>query len=449
MATVKRKQGDAQEKIVISMMELVLQNADRSRADIAKWWNALQQAEQISYPNRSKLYDLYDRVKMDGYLSGIISKRIDAVLNKNLHYEVNNKRVDELDNLIQSSAFRNFIKHLFKKKFEGLIGFEFPVGPDEFTYKIIPVKHIKPEVNIIAEHQSGFEGIDYTDVWNIMVLQDETDRFGLLLKCCPYAILKSGSISDLAQYIELFGQPMRIGKYDAADVETKKELKRAMKEAGSSLSMTIPSQAQIEIIGDNVTNGNGDVHKVMFTTCNNEMGIIILGNTETTSNDNGGSNAKSKVQADQQLEITKSDMKEIANILSSKQFKKILQSFGYPISPDDNGLFVYEQEVDLEELKSKKDIWLAVSAKVPVADDDWYKTFNMPKPDNYDELKAKMEEEKLAKLTPPPAPAPAPAPAKKQKLKPKNQFDDEEFGDKVSLLKRMFRFFEQALKVQG
>ncbi len=418
MAKVEKKKGP--EKIQVTLTELlVLQNTDRSRADVRKWWYALQNAEQIHNPNRSRLYDLYERVRLDGHLSGLIQKRVDAVLNKTLYYEVNKKRVDEMDDLIQSEVFRQVVGKILEKKYFGLVGLEFLVA-EELSFKEINRKHIKPEKGIITEEQNGQEGYEYKDMWNVLVVED-SERFGLFLKCCPYTIWKSGSLGDLAQYIEIFGQPIRKAKYDGDDLETKAELKKALQESGGSVTIMIPNQAEIEIIGDHVTNGSGEVHKVMFTVCNNELSVIILGNTETTSNENGGSNAKSKEHGKQQLEITKSDLIDVENILSSKEFQTILKSYGYPVSIDGKGKFIFEKEIDLDELTKDKEIDSWLGSVVPLADDYYYDKYGRPKPDNYDELKAKMEEEKAIKLQPP---MPTPGPGKPaNKPKPKNLAD--------------------------
>lgn len=438
MATVQRKKADPQEKIVINMTELILQNVDRTRADIQKWWTALQNAEQISYPNRSRLYDLYERIRLDGHLSGIRDKRNKSVLNKTMHYEVDGKRKDELNDLINSKKFRDYLRRIMDAEEFGVMGVEFLVG-EKFDFVDIPRKHIKPEGKIIALEQNGDSGIDYTQYWNIVVLEGE-ERFGYLLKCCPYAIWKTGNLADLAQYIELYGQPIRKATYDASDIETKKELKRALKESGSSFTIMMPKQAELEIIGDNRSNGNGEVHKIMFNTCNNEMSVIVLGNTETTSNDNGGSNAKSQVHAKQQGEITKADLMNVADALSSDQFKLILKSYGYPVAPGDKGKFVFEKETDLDELKVKKEIDIAISTKVPVSDDYWYEKYDIPKPDNYDELKKKMEEEKAAQQKMPIANEQKP---KDKKPKPKNQLaeDDETEYDTILGKKKLFQRF--------
>ncbi len=65
----------------IVINELIIRSADRCRKDIATWRAALINAESVYFPNRSRLYDVYEDIILDGHLTGIIAKRIDAVLN--------------------------------------------------------------------------------------------------------------------------------------------------------------------------------------------------------------------------------------------------------------------------------------------------------------------------------------------------------------------------------
>jgi phage gp29-like protein len=307
------------------------------------------------------------------------------------------------------------MRKLWEKKMWGITGLYFVTGK-ELDFIEIPRKHIRPEAKLITIDQDGETGIDYTQEPFVYIVED-VEKFGLMLKSVPYTILKSGSLSDLAQYIELYGQPIRKGTYPAGDPDAKAELNTALKESGASLSMTIPEGANVEIIGDHVTSGNGAVHEVMFRTCNNELSILWLGNTESTGNDNGGSLAKSVVQQKQQQEIHKSDLKDMQDMLSSMQLQTILKSYGIPLQPG-VGRFVFEKEFDVELLSKRWAIDSAVSAKVPVSDDYFYDTYGIPKPANYDELKAKMEEERQLKLAQPTPGNEPPKPGKKEK-KPK------------------------------
>ena len=414
-AEVKKKKD---EQITITMTELILQNVDRSRADLRKWWNRMQHAESIEYPNRSGLYDIFERIRLDAHLSGVIEKRVSAVLNKKLHYEIDGKRVEAMDEHINQDKFRLMMRRLWEKKEWGISGLEFIPG-SRLDFVLIPRKHIKPEFKVISIEQNSFEGFDYTKLPFIHIVED-IERFGLLNKSTPYVLLKTGSLSDLAQYIELYGQPIRKGTYPAGDPEAKAELKTALKEAGGSLSVILPEGTTVEIIGDHVTAGNGQVHEVLFRTVNNELSILWLGNVETTGSDNGGSNAKSKEHAKQQKEIHKSDLMDMQDMLSDSHLQAILKTYGMPVNPE-KGKFVFEREFDLEDLKARKEIDLFLSGKVPISDDYYYETYGIPKPENYNELKAQMEEERKIKLNPDPSPTGLPKP--KKETKPANQAD--------------------------
>lgn len=143
-------------------------------------------------------------------------------------------------------------------------------------------------------------------------------------------------------------------------------------------------------------NSNGDLQLNFIRACNDEMSIAVLGNTETTAASRSSGYAQAKVQSEQQFEITKSDLAFVQNTLNDTKFLRILQSYGYPVT--EGGGFEFEQEVDIEKLKARLDIDREVSLKVPLSDDYWYDTYGLPKPDNYDELITKREEERAAML---------------------------------------------------
>lgn len=430
MAKTVRKEKQSAPVVV---NQVVVRPVDRSHKDIATYRNAHIAAESVAYANRTRLYDLYDDILLDGHLSGVIQKRIDAVLNKSLHFERNGNREDKFDYLIESEEFRGLVTEILHSKLWGITGFEFIPGP-ELRYELIPRKHIKPQLGIIAWEQNGQDGLPYDGVQNLWIVGGRND-LGLLLKCAPYALYKRGSMADWAQFIEIFGQPVRVVKYDAYDKQSKIELQTILDESGSALAIMIPKQADFEMMDGKSSNADGSLQNTFKNALDNEMSIIILGNTETTSNSNGGSLAKSKEHSKQQLEITKSDMKFVANWLNKPQFLSILAGYGYPV---ENGRFVFEKEVDLEELKSRKDIDLAISQKVPIGDDYWYETYGIPKPKDYTQLKAKME-------APPAAPGAKPAPPK-GKPKPKPLASAEELSFWEKLRAHVADFFDPAPK---
>ncbi len=388
---VQKKKPEANQPFIIH--DLTLVSPDRSSKDIGKLKEAVVSAESIYFPNRVALYDLYhDILSMDGYLRGIIGKRIDAVLNKKLKFtQKDGKQNDDLTALIKSQSGRDLITLLMESKIWGTSGVEFVIG-EELQFNEIPRKHIKPEKGVITKSQYGLSeetGFAYEDMPFVWVVGKKND-LGLLLACSMYAIYKRGTFGDYAQYVEIFGQPVRIMKYDAYDTKTKQELKTLLNDSGSSLAMMIPKQADFEMLDGKTSNGDGKLQIGLKDSCNQEMAICILGNTETTSSSDSSGYAQSKEHGEQQDELTVSDLIFVENLLNSKKFKQILKSYGYDV----NGKFEFELDLNLTKLKLRIEIDMVVCTKVPIGDDYWYETYRIPKPDNYDELKAKMEAEK-------------------------------------------------------
>ena len=350
-----------------------IRSADRGRKDISTWRGALISAESVYFPNRSRLYDLYSDVILDGHLSGVIAKRIDAVLNKELYFERNGKRDHTFDKLIQSLSFRNIVRAIVETQLWGVSGIEFIPG-SEFDYELIPRKHIKPELGIIAYEQTGTDGISYLGLDNIWIIGEPRD-LGILLKCAPYSLYKRGGLADWAQYIELFGQPVRVIKYDSYDEQTKIELKQILDESGSSLSMMIPRQADFEIKDGKQTNCDGNLQLSFVKALNDEMSVIVLGNTETTSSSDSAGYAQSKIHLEQQYEITRSDLIYTAAMLNSDKFISILRAYGYKV---DNGQFAFSKDMDIDYLQARIAVDKEVAQIVPISEDYWYDTYGIP-----------------------------------------------------------------------
>jgi phage gp29-like protein len=204
----------------------------------------------------------------------------------------------------------------------------------------------------------------------------EPGDLGLLLRCAPYCLYKRGGLADWAQYIELFGQPVRIIKYDSYDDQTRAELKKILDESGSSLSLMIPRQADFEIKDGKQTNCDGSLQLSFIKALNEELSITVLGNTETTSSASSSGYAQSKVHLEQQYEITHSDMIYTAAMLNNAKFRSILCSYGYPA---EQGRFVFAVDKDIEYLQQRMAIDKELAGLVAIPDSYWYETYGIQK----------------------------------------------------------------------
>lgn len=437
----------AQPTYIIQDINLV--SPDRSRKDVQSLKSSVISAESIQFPNRVLLYDLYhDVITMDGFLGGIIEKRINSVLNKKLKFlDKEGNENKEITKLMRSKSGRALIKKILESIFWGISGVEFKIG-EKFSFEEIERKHIKPEKGLIAKNQwsiSKDEGFRIDDMPFVWVIGEKKD-LGLLLGCSLYAIYKRGNFGDWAQYVEVFGQPVRIMEYDAYDTQTKEELKKILNESGNSLAMMIPKQATFQMLDGKSSNGDGQLQGGFKDACNEEMAIKILGNTETTSASKSSGYAQSKEHGEQQDEIIASDLIMVENELNSEHFLNILRTYGYDV---EGGEFEYELELNLAKLKLKMEIDFKVAEKVPVEDDYWYDTYGIPKPKNYEALKKKMEESKLP-ITEASTSDKEGAKSNNAKIKDKDARNDENLADFANptildqFFKKMADFFDHA-----
>jgi hypothetical protein len=381
---IVRVEEKAPESLIVN--QIIIRPVDRTQKDIADFRAAHRQAEQIYHAHRVRLYDLYDDVLLDGHLTGVCDKRISTVRNKPLHFTKDGKRVDEMKDIIKSKPFRDIITKVMESKYWGLSGVEFIPGK-EFQWREIPRKHIKPSLKIISKEQFSEDGFPYDSNPFLWIMGDDND-LGLLLKCAPYAIWKRGNLADWSQYIEIFGQPVRIVKYDAHDQKTKLELQQVLDESGSSLALMIPKQADFDMKDGKQSNGDGKLQDTFKEAMNNEMSVIILGVTETTTSSQSSGYAQSQTHAKQQQELNKDDIFFVENYLNHPIFLNVLASYGLPV---EGGRFEFENEKDLNFLRMRKEIDDWASTKVPISEDYIYETYGIPKPEDFEQ---RMEEMK-------------------------------------------------------
>lgn len=421
------KKSDPANSIVVN--NIVLQATDRTPKDVADFISAVETSEMIYYPNRVALYDIYSRFELDAHFSGVWEKRIATVLNKNLDFfDKDGSKVDEMDWLIDSKPFRDLIRIFMMQKAWGLSGVEFIPG-NTFSYIEIPRKHINPDKKVIVKNQYDSEGISYDNVWNLFIVGDQKDK-GFMVSCAICLLYKQGMFGDWAQFIEIFGQPFRIFKYDVYDKKTKEEASNLLKSSGSATSMILPKQLEFDAKDGKQTNSEGGLQDKFRNACNDEISTVVLGNTETTNSSRSSGYAQASVHQEQQDEIIKKDLADIENLLNDSQFIAILKSYGYPV---EGGYFNFEEQVSITSLSARKDIDIALSNVIPIDDDYFYETYGIPKPDNYDALKKEMNEKKQVQTQQPTPSISKSQTAKKEKEEPTD-----------SLWKRFTDFFGQA-----
>ncbi len=121
-------------------------------------------------------------------------------------------------------------------------------------------------------------------------------------------LIKRLALADWAAFVEQFGIPMRIGKYqNNASSEEKKSLLAALKNLGSSFYGAMSQNAAIEII-ESSTRGIAP-HEAIINHCGKETSILWLGGNLTSDTTGGtGTFAAADVQDDIREDIRDADI---------------------------------------------------------------------------------------------------------------------------------------------
>lgn len=127
-------------------------------------------------------------------------------------------------------------------------------------------------------------------------------------------ICKAYTVKDWVAFAELFGLPLRIGRYDGsatkADIET---LYQAVASIGSDAAAVLPKSMEIEFqeIGDGAGHG---VFEKLAEWADRQISKAVLGGTMTA--DDGSSLAQAEVHNEVRLDIRKADARQIKGTIN-------------------------------------------------------------------------------------------------------------------------------------
>ena len=131
----------------------------------------------------------------------------------------------------------------------------------------------------------------------------------------PY-LFKNYSVGDLAEFLEIYGIPLRLGKYPAGAGEKEKlTLLRALVQIGHNAAGIIPDGMSLEF--HDTADGDAAAFQLMMDWCERTQSKVILGGTLTSQADGKTStNALGNVHNEVRKELKDSDAKQVSATIS-------------------------------------------------------------------------------------------------------------------------------------
>lgn len=218
-------------------------------------------------------------------------------------------------------------------------------------------------------------------------------RGGLAYAVASIFILKNYGIKDWGTMVEVFGMPIRLGKYDTSmsDDTNKAELMKAVSSIGTDYAAIIPEGMNIEFKNGDVST-NGDLYLKYIEHLNEQMSKVVLGQTMTT--DSGSSLSQAQIHNITREIIQRADCIDLADTINRDLIKPIVDlNFGeqdfYP--------YIEFDTAEKEDKQSLKDIALAAhSIGIPFSVADIRERLGLKEPaDNKDTLKSLFQSSQL------------------------------------------------------
>lgn len=127
----------------------------------------------------------------------------------------------------------------------------------------------------------------------------------------PY-LFKNYSVRDLAEFLEIYGLPLRLGKYPAGTTKQEKAtLLAAVAGIGHNAAGIIPDSMAIDF--ENAAQGTQEPFEAMIAWCERTQSKVILGGTLTSQADGKSStNALGQVHNEVRHDLTVSDSRQLA-----------------------------------------------------------------------------------------------------------------------------------------
>ncbi|WP_440053365.1 DUF935 domain-containing protein [Pseudoalteromonas sp. T1lg65] len=328
------KQTQTEENAQVSM--LLKQYAEHPTQGLtpAKLASLLREAEEGSLAAIADLAkDVEDK---DGHISCELGKRRRAILG----FEWNimpprnaskdeQRDADMLADLLDDATW--FYDFLFDMSDAILKGFSANELKWDYVEKLqIVTGYTYRDQNIFKTHPDDFNRIVLNDNtnegealnpfgWALHIHKSKSGyvhRTGLLSVLAWPFLFKNYSVRDLAEFLEIYGLPVRVGKYPsgASDAE-KATLLRAVMAIGHNAGGIIPRGMEIDF--QSAANGQADPFESMIRWCELTQSKVILGGTLTSQADGKTStNALGNVHQEVKEDITLSDLHQLEQTIS-------------------------------------------------------------------------------------------------------------------------------------
>jgi|UniRef100_A0A7C3SJE1 phage gp29-like protein len=250
------------------------------------------------------------------------------------------------------------------------------------------VEDLKPRLLTPEEPWRGVEFPWWKVIYHRYKARSGHDTRAGVLRVVGYMyLLKNYALKDWAAFNEVFGMPLRLGKYDpTASPADREALVQAIRNLGSDAAGVISKNTEIEFVeATSRLTGNTNPYQVLAEFCNREMSKAVLGQTLTTDTVGAtGTYAAARVHAQVRRDLVEADAQALAQTLREQLLRPLTGfNFGWD-KPVPWFRFRYEEE---EDLKTLSEVYRNLAEMgLPLGTEHVAERFGIPLPQDNEQL---------------------------------------------------------------
>ncbi len=157
-------------------------------------------------------------------------------------------------------------------------------------------------------------------------------RAGVLRVCAWMYLFKNYALKDWVTFAEVFGMPLRLGKFDPAASEADKDaLIAAITSLGSDAAGIISKNTEIEFVETVKNSGStNNVYAELAGFCNKEISKAVLGQTLTSQEGQSGSYALGQVHELVRHDLLEADARALGKTITFQVVRPLVgYNFGW------------------------------------------------------------------------------------------------------------------------
>lgn len=319
----------------------------RVKQGIDRWRLAVQSAETATNPQRYLMQEIYLDTRLNGHVSACIEKRYANVLKKGIQV-VNEKGEvnDELTKLYSKKWMYQLIRYILDAKMYGYSLIQLGDMKDFDFDEVYPIRraNVNPELEIVTSSFYQLEGISINDpIYASNLIWIKTPQeigmahnwgrcgYGILYTIAPYEIWFKQAITLWAEYQQLFGVPIRIGKTDTRNEQMRGQMAEMLANMGAKAWGVFDKNDQIELVAPMQVNGQL-IFDNMLTRQEKLISKIILGHADAIDSIPGKlGNSKESSPSEKSMEdIETFDCMDVEFNLEKEVMPKLV-AMGFPM----------------------------------------------------------------------------------------------------------------------